>query len=275
MENKHKLKIVKKNEEIKQFFIDDKEINLNGLEKILIDVAYTRGSYPTEKITVTFIDFESLEIINEEITPSKTSELMMKVSVSVELKEISTEDLQNELLSRQREIYDIEKEILVLWANGKGLQELAKKYGEFAAVVIEDFKNKNTNKVGINQHFTGVYGEDTMYELAKKGAKEALMDIKEDERMEDKITEERVREIIKEELNSLFDLEKELVDKTKAKGYVQETVPEEAKENVVWLQPKTEEFHILKNGKWKKVGDKDVLPALKSAMISRAGLIKF
>ena len=123
MENKHKLKIVKKNEEIKQFFIDDKEINLNGLEKILIDVAYTRGSYPTEKITVTFIDFESLEIINEEITPSKTSELMMKVSVSVELKEISTEDLQNELLSRQREIYDIEKEILVLWANGKGLQE--------------------------------------------------------------------------------------------------------------------------------------------------------
>ena len=73
-------------------------------------MAYTRGSYPTEKITVTFIDFESLEIINEEITPSKTSELMMKVSVSVELKEISTEDLQNELLSRQREIYDIEKD---------------------------------------------------------------------------------------------------------------------------------------------------------------------
>lgn len=93
--------------------------------------------------------------------------------------------------------------------------------------------------------------------------------------IEKKLTEERVREIIKEELNSLFDLEKELVDKTKAKGYVQETVPEEAKENDVWLQPKTEEFHILKNGKWKKAGDKDVLPALKSAMISRAGLIKF
>lgn len=132
-------------------------------------------------------------LLNKEIAPSKASELMMKVSVSVELKEISTEDLQNELLSRQREIHDIEKEILVLWANGKGLQELAKKYGEFAAVVIEDFKNKNTNKVGINQHFTGVYSFDTMYEMAKKGAKEALMDIKEDERMEDKITEERVR----------------------------------------------------------------------------------
>ena len=174
MENKHKLKIVKKNEEIKQFFIDDKEINLNGLEKILIDVGYTGGAYPTEKITVTFIDFESLEIINKEITSSKASELMMKVSVSVELKEISTEDLQNELLSRQREIYDIEKEILVLWANGKGLQELAKKYGEFAAVVIEDFKNKNTNKVEINQHFSGIYSFDAIHEMAKKGAKEAL-----------------------------------------------------------------------------------------------------
>lgn len=171
MENKHKLKIVKQNENIKKFFIDDKEININGLEKFLIDVAYTGGAYPTEKITVTFIDFESLEIINEEIAPSKTSELMMKVSVSVELKEISTEDLQNELLSR---LHDIEKEILVLWANGKSLQELTKKYGEFAAIVIEDFKNKNTNKVGINQDFTGAYGEDTMYELAKKGAKEAI-----------------------------------------------------------------------------------------------------
>lgn len=84
-----------------------------------------------------------------------------------------------------------------------------------------------------------------------------------------------VREATEEELNSLFDLEKEFVDKTKAKGYVQETVPEEAKENDVWLQLKTREFYILKNGKWKKAGDRDILPALKSSMISHAGLIKF
>ena len=117
---------------------------------------------------------EHRNISKGESNPSKTSELMMKVSVSVELKEISTEDLQNELLSRQREIHDIEKEILVLWVNGKSLQELMKKYGEFAAVVIEDFKNKNTNKVEINQHFSGIYSFDTMYEMAKKGAKVAI-----------------------------------------------------------------------------------------------------
>lgn len=174
MENKHKLKIVKQNENIKKFFIDDKKININGLEKILIDAAYTGGSYPTEKITVTFIDFESLEIINEEIAPSKASGLMIKALGTNELEKVSTEDLQNELLSRQREIHDIEKEILILWANGKSLQELAKKYGEFAAVVIEDFKNKNTNKVEINQHFSGIYSFDAIHEMAKKGAKEAL-----------------------------------------------------------------------------------------------------
>ncbi|CAK7065129.1 hypothetical protein [Fusobacterium varium] len=65
MENKHKLKIVKKNEEIKQFFIDDKEININGLEKILIDVGYIGGAFPKEKVTITFMEFESLEILNE------------------------------------------------------------------------------------------------------------------------------------------------------------------------------------------------------------------
>lgn len=100
MKNKHKLKIVKQNEKIKQFFIDDKEININGLEKILIDVGYTGGVYPTEKITVTFINFESLEILNE-----------------------------------------------------------------------------------------NSYSFDTIHEIAKKGAKEALMNIKEDEIMKDKITD--------------------------------------------------------------------------------------
>lgn len=84
-----------------------------------------------------------------------------------------------------------------------------------------------------------------------------------------------VREATEEELKSLFNLDKELLDKTEAKGYVQEAAPEEAKENDIWLQPKTEEFHILKNGEWKKAGDKDILPALKTSMISRAGLIKF
>ena len=120
MENKHKLKIVKKNEEIKQFFIDDKEININGLEKILIDVGYTGGTFPKEKVTITFMEFESLEILNEN-------------SVS------------------------------------------------------------------------GIYSFDAIYEIAKKGAKEALMEIKGDEIMEDKITEERVREIVKEELNSFLE----------------------------------------------------------------------
>ena len=102
MKNKHKLKIVKQNEKIKQFFIDDKEININGLEKILIDVGYIGGAFPKEKVTITFMEFESLEILNEN-------------SVS------------------------------------------------------------------------GIYSFDAIYEIAKKGAKEALMDIKEDEIMKDKI----------------------------------------------------------------------------------------
>ncbi|WP_443863205.1 hypothetical protein [Fusobacterium ulcerans] len=120
-----------------------------------------------------------LEIISKELkehrniskgvsNPSKTSELMMKVSVSVELKEISTEDLQNELLSRQREIHDIEKEILVLWANGKSLQELVKKYGEFADTVIDGFKNKKFD------NFSRTYDVGILHKAAGKGVIESL-----------------------------------------------------------------------------------------------------
>lgn len=136
MKNKHKLKIVKQNEKIKQFFIDDKEININGLEKILIDVGYIGGAFPKEKVTITFMEFESLEILNEN-------------SVS------------------------------------------------------------------------GIYSFDAIYEIAKKGAKEALMDIKGDEIMKDKITEERVREIVKEELNSF--LEKVEQNVKKITTYLQKT----------------------------------------------------